>query len=154
MRWLWTIIFVAIISSCIGDEGYAELKEGDWIPSFTVCSDDGCFSYPEDINEGKAVLVFIDPMCKDCRVFVPTLNSCSGIIVVSRREDAGAVEEFRESTSLVHPVYYQGGEKAYHSMFSSIVPRVVFIQDGRAVRIYADPSLPDSDTINSFLTSD
>ena len=152
MRWLWTIIFVAIISSCISDEGYADLKEGDRIPSFTVCSDEGCFSYPEDINEGKAVLIFIDPMCKDCRAFVPTLNSCSGIIVVSRREDAEAVKEFRESTNLVHPVYYQGGEKAYHSMFQSVVPRVVFIQTGRAVRIYADPSLPDSDTINSFLT--
>ena len=142
------LLFIGCIHSPEGEKGH----EGDAVPSFEVSAGALKFRSPDDIRKGPAVLIFIDPDCKDCHEYVSVLNECEGIVVISRSEDEAKVGRFAEETGIMHEVFFKGGNAAYYLMFHSIVPRVLFVRDARIERIYAEPDVPGVVEIQQFLT--
>lgn len=145
------VLLGCLCFSCIRDEvpaGGDIVKQGDWLPDFSVVLNDGSVVSRESLEEKVAVLVFFHTGCPDCRKELPVIQQLYEeyasspevcICAISREEGEAEVASYWQTHALTIPYSAQEDRKVYALFSTSGVPKVyVCGPDGRVVSVYSD----------------
>ena len=158
------LIFAIGFASCITDgESYSEpwsIADGTKIPDFCVTTADGLDFSSQNLSGKRAVIVFFNTDCKDCRRELPELQTAYEAtrndyewIAIGREQDKAQAAEFWEDHSLTIP-YSPITDRSIYSLFATEgIPRVYIVVNQIIVDQFAPESLKDAETIITTLNT-
>ncbi|MEE0978900.1 MAG: redoxin domain-containing protein [Muribaculaceae bacterium] len=148
------VMTAVTFTSCVMDEDEPEfsLRPGDPLPTFSVTMNDGTVVTPESLAGAKAVIVFFNTSCPDCRRELPEINrrwlaaqaqgSATRFICVARDEGAASISAFWEQEGLTLPWSAQADSRIYSLFASSGIPRVYVVSPQSVITaVYTDADL-------------
>ena len=159
------MLFVCSSQGCISDEdpqGIA-LTVGDSLPLFSVIASDGRIISTQSLFGKKAMIVFFNTSCNDCRKELPVIqkvwehykeNPEIVIIAISRQENEESVAKYWSENNLSIPYSAQSDRDVYSLFAPSVIPRI-FIADptGKITFASGDEDMPDFSTLINAIDS-
>ena len=147
------------IVSCINDDPvHTDLKVGDTIPDFTVVMNDGSVLTGSGLRMGKAVIMFFNSSCPDCRNTLPSVQNIYDeyygdvkFALISREQGGDEIASYWETQGYTMPYSPQADRNVYNLFASSRVPRVYVCKDGIIKYMYDDDPIPSYDDLKSNL---
>lgn len=147
-----TIIF----TSCIKDRepAGADLKTGDFLPDFSVTTDDGSTVTKASLEGSISCIMFFHTDCPDCQATIPKVQklSESGIakekdvkfVCISREEGRDEIKAFWDANKITLPFSAQEDRSVYNKFATTGVPRI-YISDRncRITDIWSDNPIPE-----------
>ena len=139
---IYFILFLALLSGCVKDNGEAAeeyVQVGDSVPVFTVND------YDSAETIGKITLItFFDPECRDCRRELPLLQNAYNLlkynnefqmINIARGRTLENLAEANEgATWLSMPCYPDLDREIYNLFATSTIPRIYLVDRDGIVR--------------------
>lgn len=140
MRQLLFIILTLLLASCVNNSepSGAEVSVGDSLPQFQVMMNDGTLVSDASLRGKKALIVFFNTGCPDCRSELPVVErfhvsqSDVRVVCISREEDANSVSAYWQKENFTMPYSAQADRKVYSLFASSRIPRL-YLVDGSGV---------------------
>jgi hypothetical protein len=115
---------------------------------------------PYDLGVGEYMVVMLSMTCEDCMASVPALNDLSlmpdlpPLVALCYEVHEGAMEEFRQTTDPLFPMYSLGDRVR---LFFSLVggeppepPRLNYVRDGERI-VFWDLTIPSVDEVFAAL---
>lgn len=159
-----TFIFAIGFASCITDgESYSEpwsIANGSKVPEFCVTTVDGKDFDSWDLSGKRAVIVFFNTECNDCRRELPKLQkayeaTCNDYewIAIGRDQDGPKAASFWKENDLTIP-YSAISDRSIYSLFASAgIPRVYIVDNLTIVAQFAPETPIDAETLIKTLNT-
>lgn len=129
------LLLLPLLCSCISDneEQAWSLQPGDPLPEFAV-ELNGIMISTDMLRGSKAVIVFFNTGCSDCRDALPKIQDAYDLamssgenvryICISREEGEDAISRYWQENGLTLPYSAQTGRTVYNMFADSGIPRV------------------------------
>lgn len=159
-----TLTFAIGFAACITDgESYSEpwsISDGKRIPDFCVTKVDGKEFDSRDLSEKRAVIVFFNTDCSDCRRELPELQiafiaTCDDYewIAIGRDQDNAKAADFWKDHNLTIP-YSAIADRSIYSLFATEgIPRVYIVDNQIVVTQFSSETLKDAETLIKTLNT-
>ena len=135
------LLVAALFAGCVTDaapEPPRSLGAGDRCPYFEVVLDDGRAVSTTNLAGRRALIVFFNTSCADCRRELPEIQRVADglgddgsgvprVLCVSRGEGAGSVAAYWRDNGLTMPYSAQTDAAVYREFATSVIPRVYII---------------------------
>ena len=152
-------------TACIEEKtsGSSLIEAGDVVPGFAVYTADSTLVSNNSLKGHRAVIVFFNTSCADCRRELPCVDSLYRamkdepefkLVCIARDEEKPSIERFWKEKGLTMPYAPQSGRDVYNLFAKSIIPRIYICTREGVVRfIFGDRDMPSFETLHNTINA-
>lgn len=162
------LLLSLVIPSCTRQGRGEHVALGESVPFFSVTSTDGRDYSSETILGHRALIVFFDTWCPDCKEELPQVQHAFDILsgadvsfsmlAISRKSDERSVKDFWLANGLTIPVAVPGNTSVFELFdrgSGTGVPQGYLVDEEGVVRgFFSDKNLLSAERICEFLFDD